>query len=57
MTLWQIRRFGVDLPYRTDLPTEEETRAELARWEEEEASARAANDTARVRDCRARASR
>jgi hypothetical protein len=51
--LWSRHRFTVELPYRVDLPTMEETKAELARWEAEEATARAAGDTARVRDCRA----
>jgi hypothetical protein len=45
----------VDLPFRLDLPTEEATRAELARWETEEAAALAANDPARRSECRARA--
>jgi hypothetical protein len=54
---WQCHRFGVDLPYRIDLPNESETRTQLAQWEKEEASARAANDTARVRDCRAQVER
>ena len=49
--------FVVDLPYRPDLPTEAATRAELARWEADEAAARAAGDTERVRDCRAGAER
>lgn len=55
-----LARFGshsfvVDLLYRPDLPTDAATRAELARWEADEAAARTAGDTARVRDCRARA--
>jgi hypothetical protein len=55
--LWTARRFTVELPYRTDLPTMEATKAELARWDAEEATARAANDTERVRECRAQAER
>ena len=54
---WKSRRFVVELPYRLDLPTADATQAELAKWEAEEATARAANDTARVSECRARRSR
>lgn len=53
--VWETRRFVAQLPYRPELPTEEATRAELARWEDEEATARAAKDMARVSECRARA--
>jgi hypothetical protein len=52
---WSGRRFGVELSYRPELPTVESTRAELAKWELEEAAARIANDTTRVSECRARA--
>ena len=52
---WCTRRFVVPLPYRLSLPTIEETRAELAKWEREESAARTANDEARVSECRARA--
>lgn len=52
---WQSRRFIAHLPYRQELPTEEATRTELAKWQAEESAARAANDTARVSECRARA--
>ena len=51
---WGSREFVVPLPYRLDLPTVSGTKAELAKWEAEEAAARAANDTARVSECRAR---
>jgi hypothetical protein len=51
---WRTRDFTVDLQYRMDLPTEDDTRAELARWEADEAKARSANDTARVSECRAK---
>ncbi len=54
---WVCRSFVVELPYRVDLPTLEETRDQLRRWQAEEESARAANDDARVRDCRAQAER
>ncbi len=52
---WGSRRFVVALPYRLDLPKMDATKAELAKWEAEEATARAANNTARVSECRARA--
>lgn len=51
---WSVKSIVVDLPYRDDLPTLDETRRERSQWEAEEAAARAANDTARARDCRAR---
>ena len=52
---WGTRRFVVALPYRLDLPTPDGTMAELAKWEAEEAAARAANNTPLVSECRARA--
>ncbi|MCE9567567.1 MAG: neutral/alkaline non-lysosomal ceramidase N-terminal domain-containing protein [Planctomycetes bacterium] len=51
---WQTHDFTVNLQYRMELPTEAETRAALAKWEAEEANARAANDTKKVSECRAR---
>jgi hypothetical protein len=54
-TTWKARDFTVNLQYRMELPTEAQTRAELAKWEAEEAKARSANDTARVSECRAKA--
>ncbi len=52
---WGARQFVVPLPYRLDLPTADATKAELTKWEAEEATARAANDDARASECRARA--
>jgi hypothetical protein len=52
---WQSHDFTVNLQYRMELPTEAETREALAKWEAEEATARSANDTKRVSECRARA--
>lgn len=52
---WGARQFVVPLAYRLSLPTVEDTKAEFARWQQEEASARAVNDEARVSECRARA--
>jgi hypothetical protein len=54
---WRWRTVTVDLPYRPDLPTVEQTQAELAKWEREEAVARTADDLERSRDCRAHAER
>lgn len=54
---WASRRFTLPLPYRVDLPTPDETKAELARWEVEEAKAHAANDAAGVRDAHAHVER
>jgi len=52
---WRGGHFTVHLQYRLELPTEAETKAELAKWEQEEASARAAKDVQRMSDCRAKA--
>jgi hypothetical protein len=52
---WQFREFVVPLAYRPELPTVAATEAELAKWQQEESHARAANDLARVSECRARA--
>ena len=40
-SLWNTRQFVAQLPYRLELPTVEATQAELAKWETEEAAARA----------------
>ena len=53
--LFPSKRFTVELPYRPDLPTLEQTRADLAKWEAEEA--RAGGNGERVRECRAQAER
>jgi hypothetical protein len=55
LATWKTKRFVVALPYRLDIPKADATKAELAKWEAEEATARAANDTRRVSECRARA--
>jgi len=55
LAVWGTKRFVVALPYRLDLPKADATKAELAKWEAEEAAARAANDGARVSKCRAMA--
>lgn len=50
---WHWENLVVDLPYRHDLPTIEQTTAEREHWLKEESLARAANDEGRIRDCRA----
>jgi len=50
---WDMVRLVVELPYRADLPTMEETRRQRSHWEKEEAAAQAANDADRARDFRA----
>jgi hypothetical protein len=51
--VWRLRRWVVDLPYRADLPTVEQARAERERWRQEEQAALDAGDAARARDCHA----
>lgn len=57
LTSWWSDAFTVELAYRLELPTEAETRAALAEWQEKERQARAANDLEQVAECRARAER
>jgi len=52
-TSWHWEDLVVELPYRHDLPTVEETTSDREHWLAEEARARAAGDEALVRDCRA----
>jgi len=54
---WRLRRWVVDLPYRPELPTVQQTQAERLRWQEHERAALAAGDAARARDCRAQVER
>jgi hypothetical protein len=54
---WDWRAITIQLPYRHDLATIDQTRHELARWEAERESARAANDLDRMRDCHAQVER
>ena len=54
LTAWRWQTFSVELTYRHDLPTQEQTLLERAHWESEEAQAREQNDDSRVRDCRAK---
>ncbi|MBI1832134.1 MAG: hypothetical protein HYR84_11870 [Planctomycetes bacterium] len=50
---WSVRQWTLELAYRHDLPELEATKAEHARWQQEEAKARAAKDDPKARDCRA----
>ncbi len=50
---WRHRRWTVDLPYRPELPTTNQTRADRERWLAEEEQARQAGDAAKARDCHA----
>jgi hypothetical protein len=57
LTTWQSRHWILELPYRADLPTMEQTKTELAHWQQAEQAAQEAHDAATARDCRARAER
>jgi hypothetical protein len=54
---WRCRRWTVDLPYRADLRTAEQLRAEQSHWQAEEQAARRAGDPERARECRAQVER
>ncbi len=50
---WQWSQIIVDLPYRHDLPTIEQTITERDHWQAEEGRAREAGDEPQLRTCRA----
>ncbi len=50
---WRYRRWEIDLPYRSELPTAAKVAAELDEWRAAESQATAAGDLTRARDCRA----
>ena len=50
---WRTKSWLVELPYRHDLPTLEETQAAHRHWTQGEEKARAAGDAPKARDCRA----
>lgn len=50
---WTIRQWMVELPYRHDLPSLDETKAAHRQWQADEEIARAAGDQQKARDCRA----
>ena len=52
-SFWRMRRWSVDLPYRPELPTEEQTRADRERWLSAEHAAEKAGEAAQARDCHA----
>uniref|UniRef100_A0A7C2NX49 Neutral/alkaline non-lysosomal ceramidase N-terminal domain-containing protein n=1 Tax=Schlesneria paludicola TaxID=360056 RepID=A0A7C2NX49_9PLAN len=54
---WHWEQLTVELPYRHDLPTVEQTTAERDHWLAEETRARTAGDHDRLRQCRAEAER
>lgn len=54
---WRLTRWCEPLKYRPGQPTVEQTQAELAQFQADEATARAAGDEARAADCRAMAER
>jgi hypothetical protein len=56
-TTWRSRHWTLELPYRADLPTVEQTKSEFDRWQQAERAAREADDAATARDCRAHAER
>jgi hypothetical protein len=53
LTTWRWEQHVVDLPYRHDLPSLEQTTSERDDWLAEEGRARAAGNEVRLRDCRA----
>ncbi|MEX2140880.1 MAG: neutral/alkaline non-lysosomal ceramidase N-terminal domain-containing protein [Pirellulales bacterium] len=57
LQIWRSRDWTLELPYRADLPTIEQTRAELAHWQQAEQAAQQTHDAATARDCRARVER
>jgi hypothetical protein len=56
-TAWRSRIWTLELPYRSDLPTVEQTEADFAQWQKAEEAARQADDAATARDCRAHVER
>jgi hypothetical protein len=54
---FRCRRFTVNLPYRADLPTRDQTQSELARWQAAERAALDSGDLDGARDASAQAER
>ena len=50
---WGFKEVTIQLPYRSDLPTLEETKAQLLHWQHEETKALSSGDQASARDFRA----
>jgi hypothetical protein len=53
-SVWKVVQWKTPFSYRPDLPSAAGTVADLAQWQREEASASAAGQTERARDCHAR---
>ncbi|MCI0684908.1 MAG: hypothetical protein L0Y71_22660 [Gemmataceae bacterium] len=51
---WRCEQWTVELPYRSDLPTIEDSARQQVSWQGEEARAREKGDAIRARDCRAK---
>jgi hypothetical protein len=56
-TIWRSRNWTLDLPYRSDLPTIDQTKADLDRWQRAEDRAHQAGEAQTARDCRAHVER
>lgn len=54
---WRCESFAVELPYRVDLPTREQTESQLAEWQTAELAAERRGDLAEARKCRAQVER
>jgi len=50
---WSVKQWHVELAYRHDLPSLDETKAAHVHWQAEEEKARTAGDIQKARDCRA----
>jgi hypothetical protein len=54
---WCCRQWNVEIPYREDLPTPEDTKAQLADWQRAEQVAKDEGKADAARDCRAQVER
>jgi hypothetical protein len=54
---WNLNHKAIELQYRADLPTRDQARSELARWQAEERSAQVSGDPAALKRNRAMAER
>jgi len=57
LATWRVTRWRESLPFRPGQPTLDQTKAELAKYQADEAAARAAGDEARAAESRAMAER
>lgn len=51
--LWDFKEVTIELPYRADLASLDETKTQLHHWQQEETKALASKDHLKARDCRA----